>query len=211
MIRTRPILRARRLAGFTLPELLLGMAMTALTLGALAALMGAMAQQWKEEETSRSSRVAAYQASARIAEMLRGSRFVGWTGAYADGSGAACFIWFRDYPPQASMELAEIMLLEYQAPARQLVLWRLEPRAAAAALKCAKADIDEFKDIAPFKQLAGMRRFVLLNNVTSFSIAAFDISAGALRPRVEYSIATKNGGRNHAESQTVMLRCVQSP
>src|SRR4051812_41881440 len=92
--------RSCRGRGFTFVELMIGMVVTALVMTALAALMGAVAQGWRQNATVAASTNLSAQAHLRLQKCLKGVHLIGAvrTGSL-DGTSptnAAMLLWKAD-------------------------------------------------------------------------------------------------------------------
>ena len=81
---TSAVLRRRR--GFTFVELCLGLVITTLVMGAMAAFSMAMASAWKSAEKTQSLTLRGHHAILRIEKEVRNARLIGASRAGSSGS-----------------------------------------------------------------------------------------------------------------------------
>ncbi len=107
--------------GFTLVELILGMLVTTLVMGTIAAFMSAVGRGWTASDSTQASTNITAQAHLRMQRMLRQARQIGAvrTGAL-DGSAtsnAAVLYWKGDANLDNQIQFSELALLEYHPSA----------------------------------------------------------------------------------------------
>jgi type II secretory pathway pseudopilin PulG len=118
---SRRIHLRRACLGFTLVELILGMLVTTLVMGTMAAFMSAVGRGWTASESTQATTNITAQAHLRIQRLLREARQIGAvrTGAL-DGSAtsnAAVLYWKGDANSDNKIQLSELALLEYHPSA----------------------------------------------------------------------------------------------
>jgi len=211
----RPPLTFFRGAAFTLPELMLGMAITAMTLGALSALALAVGQNWEEGQNrawrdpkAAGTRAASYQSTLRVQEMARHAKYITWAGTKSDNSGSGVFMWACDDVSPDSMQLCEVALLEFDSSAGTLTLYQVPSDASNAALPVVFEDINGEGDIAMYKLLANVvsSSRVMLREVVRFVPVAHNPADAGTRPSLEYVLEIRRGSKNRCEYQSVALR-----
>lgn len=213
------ISRGRIRGGFTITELLLGIVISSMTLGALAALALAVGQEWENSQpkqwqnpSATPTRISAYQSTARLEYLIRNSRYLGWAGVSSNNSGSAVFLWMGDYNGNGTMQLGEIALLEFDKAAGTLTKYQLPSTAANASNNKGYDKIDGEADIAAFKGESGMLASgrILQRNVVRFVPSVRNLSEVSMRPTVEYVLEVKAGSRNRCEYRAVALRSPSS-
>src|SRR5688500_12465918 len=74
--------------GLTQIELMIGLVITVMTLGALGAFMASTAQAWRSADEVQNAQVVNLQTSHRIHETVKSAKYLGYAGQLADGSGS---------------------------------------------------------------------------------------------------------------------------
>jgi type II secretory pathway pseudopilin PulG len=197
-------LSARR--GFTLIELILGAAVMTMVLAALAALTLAVADGWRDAETPQGTRVSMSRGANRFLEMIRSARYLGWAGQKSDGSGSVVLVWERDEQNAGTMQLSEIVLLEFAVGPKTVTLYRVPATADNANLLCDVGDIDEEADVAAFKKSGNVVAQVVLHDVVELGLWALGADADKQRPSLEYSLRIESGQDRSWSYETVTLR-----
>jgi|GEM_PF-1114028 type II secretory pathway pseudopilin PulG len=86
--------------GFLLVELVIGLVIVALVMLGAAAIMGAVAQGWNDQDVTRSTQLQANQTYVRVQNALEGAKYVGyWNAGSMDGSSSpatSIFFWQND-------------------------------------------------------------------------------------------------------------------
>src|SRR5690242_4745337 len=95
------IFSSRRRRGFTVMELTMGMVVMAMVMGAVAGLLGAAGQGWKQAESSEATASSSAQAHLRLRRIFQQARQIGYfqSGSLytvSAGGEAAALIWKRD-------------------------------------------------------------------------------------------------------------------
>lgn len=215
----------RRPRAFTLMELLLGMLVTALVMSALAALLGAVAQGWKQSGEAQSTSNVVTQTHVRIQRLLKGVRLIGAcrSGAF-DGTAseqAAVLLWTADRNNDYRIQLSELALLDCEmggAPADCAMKFRtLEyPASWTAAQRNAEdgapitmaelndeASVDWFRDIVA-GSLYG-KSVLVARNIVGSEFRRLD-AATATRPSFHYLLNIQRGNAAETEYGTVTVR-----
>jgi type II secretory pathway pseudopilin PulG len=118
---SRTVHLRRTARGFTLIELILGMLVTTLVMGAMSAFMLAVGRGWTASDSTQATTNITAQAQLRIQRLLRQARQIGAvrTGAL-DGSAtsnAAVLYWKGDANSDNKIQHSELALLEYHPTA----------------------------------------------------------------------------------------------
>jgi prepilin-type N-terminal cleavage/methylation domain-containing protein len=120
---------ARR-PGFTLVELMMGLVITSLVMGALAALSFAMSRAWSQSESGQSSSISSHQAAIRLQNFLRQAKLVGLVRAGStNGSmspGGCAMLWLRDDNADGKVQLTEIGLIEHDLTQKRVKLYQVK-------------------------------------------------------------------------------------
>jgi Tfp pilus assembly protein FimT len=201
--------------GFTLTELLLGIMISSMTLAALAALALAVGQEWENSEpkswqnhNATPIRVSSYQSTARIEDIIRHARYLGWAGVMSDGSGAAVFLWMNDNVQSGEVNLCEVVLLDYVTATGILTMYQVPTTASNATDNLTFSKINSENRVAEFKARTNVPESakVVLRNVVRFVPSACNLSNSLMRPSLEYVIEVRAGSRNRCEYRAVGLR-----
>jgi hypothetical protein len=115
---------ARR--AFTLIELCLGLVVTSLVMGAMAAFSLAMSTAWKSAESSQSISLLANQTIVRVQNEIRQCKLIGaMRSGTSGGSGdvVAVLLWKADTSGDGLIQGNEVSLLEYHATSHTLRLY----------------------------------------------------------------------------------------
>jgi len=117
-------------SGFTLVELMMGLVITALVMGALATLSSAMSRAWSQSDTGQSASISSHQASIRLQNFLRQAKLVGLVRpGSTDGSvspGASAMLWLRDDNGDGKVQLTEMGLIEHDLAQKRLKLYQVK-------------------------------------------------------------------------------------
>jgi hypothetical protein len=206
-------LRCRR--GFTLTELLLGIVISSMTLAALAALAMAVGQEWEnsapkywQDPNATPIRVSPYQSTARIEDIIKHARHLGWAGVKSDGSGSAAFLWMSDDVGAGQIQLCEVVLLEYVAATGILTMYQVPTTASNAMTDLTYNSINTEGCVSEFKARTNVlpSARVVLRNVVRFVPSACNLSNSLMRPSLEYVLEVRAGSRNRCEYRAVGLR-----
>jgi type II secretory pathway pseudopilin PulG len=120
----------RRRGGFLLVELLIGLVIVALVMLGAAAIMGAVAQGWNDQDVTRSTQVQANQTYLRVQSALQGAKYVCY---YAPGDvngnsvQPGCIFFWQNYNLQSGTildpYLGEMALIQYDPTTQTLWLY----------------------------------------------------------------------------------------
>ena len=223
VVRSRIASRRRR--GFTFVELVLGMLVTTLVMGAVAALMSAVAQGWTQSAAVTMTATADAQVHLRLQKILRAARQLGYlrTGAL-DGSSAAqaaVLIWKGDANLDGVPQYSELAILEYYpsnaaADASTIreyqIVW---PSSFTAAQKTANdTNVDSADN---YNALYGVTLYnalmarpylaytIITRNVVGAEFHRID-NANRVRPALEYLVTLQHGTATDTEYGTVAER-----
>jgi len=213
-------LRHRRQAGFTLVELLMGLLVVAIIMGALAGLAVAMSNGWKATEAQDNLQVARRQTSTQMYHNIRSARFVGATsgdnsnssGGSQPGKGAVIIFWKGD-PNNTSktMYAYQVAVIEHDISTATLKLYQLPQTANGAMTEFKDCDVDDSSDAEKFKQMFGVTSQVIGRNVSSVSFKLLPVSSTRQTQSLEFQIKYKSGEQEQLEYGTATVRGPQAP
>lgn len=112
--------------GFTFVELCLGLVVTTLVMGAVAAFSLATSGAWKSAEKTQSLTLHGYQASWRISKQVRSARLIGASRAGSSegvGAGAAVIIWKTDTNGDGYIQGDECEMIAHDPVNHRLILY----------------------------------------------------------------------------------------
>jgi hypothetical protein len=188
---------------------------SSMTLGALAALAMAVGQEWENSEpkywqnpNATPIRVSSYQSTARIENIIKHARYLGWAGVKSDGSGAAVFLWMNDDAQSGEVNLCEAVLLDYVAATGILTMYQVPTTASNATDILTFSKINSESRVAEFKARSNVPESakVVVRNVVRFVPSACNLSNSLMRPSLEYVLEVRAGSHNRCEYRTVALR-----
>ena len=194
--------------GLTQIELMIGLVITVMTVGALGAFMASAAQAWRSADEVQNAQVVNLQASHRIHETIKSAKYLGYAGPTTEGT--AVMFWREDPNADGKMQLSEIGTLAYNSGDKKLTLYAVPATGANAATLCSVGDIDDAGDAATFKTLANVKAVTLLKDVSEVTFAAINPRDGAQRPSLKYKVRTQRGDKSYGETQAVALRAARS-
>jgi Tfp pilus assembly protein PilW len=220
----------------TLVELSIGLAITALVIGALSALWFAVAETWRQSSSSQGNTLRTAQVVTRLEATFRQARYVcQWTPGKLDDtsvSPASCFIWRsdfwnaagnvnfpNDFKTQVSDGLAqvgELALIEYDPTARRVYLYQpKDPTAMTATERTAAgtvwawADLSKSSNLSVFKTLSYVEKRVFSEKVSG---AEFNVPATPSlgRPMVEFTVKLTDAGTSTIAYSMATLRAASA-
>jgi prepilin-type N-terminal cleavage/methylation domain-containing protein len=207
-------------AGFTLVELMIGLVVTALVMAALAGLTTAVAQGWKQSETTQSTTNVTTQVHLRVQRSLRAARLLGVCEIGSlDNTAcaqAACLFWKGDANADNQIQFSELALLEYHPEAdpndRQTLRlyqvvwpagWTAAQKAAADTTIADNNEIFDENEIDTFKNMTYVTYSVVARNVYGAEFHKHD-GAQIIRPTLDYILVFPDG---QTEFGSVVARC----
>ena len=215
MRQTSPIFAAaaRRSRAFTLVELMLGLLVTALVMGALAALLAAVAQGWQYSEESQHNSSLVAQAHMRLQRVLKSASLVGAvrTGALNNSAAksAAMMIWKYDANNDWRIQYSELAVLAYHppgAPENEECICYYELNSDATDTTLASNDeIYDDANIDLFMTSGDVSHIRLARNVAGCTFKKND-TYGRTRPTVEYLFTIRDGDTTQTEYGSAALR-----
>jgi len=207
---------------FTFPELMLGMVISMMTLGALAALATAVGQNWDQSSSAvwtnpdkTPTRTVVWPITGRLQLLVKRARYFGWVGSKSDGTGAAVFLWMNDDNGDGKMQLGEIALVDYDSAARAITKYQVPSNASNAGNDQLYSSISAETKVAEFKKLANVlpSAQVMQRDVKRLVPVAHNLTDTATRASLEYVMEVDNGATTGCEYGTATLRApgVQPP
>jgi len=173
-------------SGFTLVELMIGMAITTLTLGALAAITLAMSTSWRASSEETETAMIANITRASMDKHIRTARAVGAveTGSFDNtGPAAAMVVWVRDANEDNLIQLLELEMIAFNPTEKRVE--RFQP-----------LDVRDDEDLTPeqFKDPAMIARIY------------GDFTMSPLLPRIDAMRFHNTGTADHAEMVEASIR-----
>jgi type II secretory pathway pseudopilin PulG len=201
--------------GFTLFELMLGMMITALITGAVAALLAAVAQGWQQSgEASNSSNIV-MMTHLRLQKVVRAAKQLGAvrTGSIEGTDVADVLIWKADTNLDNQVQFSELALLEH-TPADGKIRcyevnypsdWDDSQKTAADTPALADDVIYDDDSIDSFKAAAYVQATVLASGISGAEFHKYD-GSGVKRPRFEYLLNFGSGSGIETEYGSIAVR-----
>ena len=204
---------------FTLVELLMGLVVVAIILGALAGLLVAMGNGWQATASQDNLQIARRQTSAQVYYNIRAARFIGATaadncnssGASQPGKGAAVIFWKGDANAGKTMYAYQVAVIEHDIISSTLRLYQLPQTASGAMTPFLTADVDDSNDIDKFKQMNGVTSHLIGRDVSSVSFKLLPVSSTRQTQVLEFQINYKSGEQEQLEYGTATVRGPQAP
>ena len=220
MIPKRPSQLRRSHAGFTLVELMIGLVVTALVMAALAGLTTAVAQGWKQGDTTQATTNVTTQAHLRVKRYLRAARLLGAceTGALDNTAcaQAAILFWKGDANSDNQIQFSELALLEYHPEAdpndRQTLRlyqvvwpagWTEAQKSANDTTIANNNEIFDSNEINTFKNMAYVTYSIVARNIQGAEFYKHD-GPQIVRPTLDYVLVFPNGD---TEVGSAVIRC----
>jgi Tfp pilus assembly protein PilW len=208
--------------GFTLVELMLGLLVTSLVMGALAAVLSAVAQGWKQSGSVSSSTSVTALANMRLQRTLKATRLIGAVRAgsltNASAPSAAALLWKADANYDWKVQFSEMALLEYRPASAspdpntirlyQVTFpagWTNAQKTAADSTLSNNDEIFQNSGIDTFKSLQYVTYTMLVRNVTGCVIHKND-SLATTRPSLDYQIVITQSGAAQTNLGSVAIR-----
>jgi len=219
--------------GFLLVELLIGLVIVALVMLGSAAIMGAVAEGWNDQDVTRSSQVQANQTYIRVQHALQGTKYVGyWNAGSVDGTSTPGSIFFWQNDNFGGVEagdpcIGEMALLQYDSATSTLWLYQClaKPQMTGAQQTQAAQQwtLSQINQSSTASQFAQTYNFVQkqavggpgaqVNDGTRLAVKGFWVSVNSLSstsqlPVVEYAIGfdRSSDGTNLSVYNSTTLR-----
>lgn len=196
--------RHRRLA-MTVVELTIGMAITAMVLGALSALWFAVARTWAASAPAQAAGITGNTAASRLEAHLRAAKYVcQYSPGSADGRvvpAGRVFFWKNDdWTADGVVQFAELVLIEHDAAAKELYVYEARSttsmsvdQRARASLTPNWAELSSAATVDAFKGFDFIKRKVLSESIVGAAFNVPTIKAGT-RPSVEFTLTVSRTG-----------------
>lgn len=202
--------RLHRARGFTLAELVIGMAITTIVMTAMATFTMSVGTAWKANAQQEAATLTMNAAAARLGREVRMARLPGasYDGAL-DGSGvneAAVVLWRADANGDNIIQLSELELIAYEKASRALVRYR--PGSLVTNSNVTTAEFNHESMIATIKSI--FQRQVLIPKVAGARLYSVDKNASA-KPAMEWVLRIVQNGETHVLSLTLTFRSATSP
>jgi hypothetical protein len=202
-------------SGLTFVELMLGLSITALVMGAVAAFVTAAGTHWRSSEPGQSVHLAQGQVTVRLQHIVRDSRLIGATRSGSldsSGAAAALLLWRADSNEDGQIQLSEIALIEHDRTQAALLVYELRlPAEMSSAERSARDHTVSYDAIA---EPSAPEAFRSIEHVTpvplarGISGARFHVhSAGRnQRPALEFALRVNRGGSDGIEYGSATMR-----
>jgi hypothetical protein len=204
--------RRPRRVGFTLMELTLGMMVTTLVMGAVAAVVSAVAQGWEATGSKLTTASTTARVNVRVQSLLKSARQIGAvrTGSLSASNTldlAAVLMWKGDANSDSQIQFSEIAMLAHEKYTnakgefkQELALyevsfpsgWTAAQKAAADSVYTA-ADVKNAVVLGTFPTTEHVRRRAIADDVTGAQFCLVD-SATAIRPIFDYVLKFNRAG-----------------
>lgn len=203
-------------SGFTFVELCIGLVVLALVIGAIASFTLAMANAWKQGESSLGELLVSNQVSARLSNSVEEAR---WLGSYtldADGKYVTgpISLWMHDHAiANDRVEYGEIAILEYDKTSKRLLLWEMSDSSPTYKLPYSTQSLLLYPVLDELK--LAMQSKVLASNVHDAKIAILPATSKT-SPALQYELQIKgdkkaDGAKYVTERGSIVIRAPQMP
>jgi hypothetical protein len=212
--------RSRTRRAFTFAELVIGMAITAVTLCAMACVMAAVSAGWKQQGITQGTYLNNRQAVVRVQNLLRSAKLIGLVregSLSSNTSDAACVEFWRadDYngSPDRAIQFSEIGLLIHDRSDNTLKFYSVNfPKTLTAAQVAALNPTCQYADLtgatAPetFKSLNYVTPQIVARNVTGATFYANQsLGQSSQLPTFEFQIVfARNGDTSQVYGSTAL-------
>lgn len=204
---------------FTLVELMIGMIITAMILGAVSALSLAMSTSWKSADGSQALCLSSHQATMRVQSRVRSCRYLGFLRAGSiDGNitpGAGVLYWKSDVNGDGLIQMGEAAWIEHDPPSKKLLLYEVIPTSSmnptqksyaglpvSYATLCSSSFPDQFKLLS----LLNMLKVTTLTQDLIGAKFAARIPLTSEAPSLEMTLSFQRSGRRETTYATTALR-----
>jgi hypothetical protein len=216
---TRSLLR--RAAGFTVMELTMGMVVTTLVMGAVAGLMSAAGQGWRQSGAAETSTSSATQVHLRLTRLFRSVRQIGYVktgsmGVVPAGSEAAALVWKSDANLDNKIQYGELAVIKfcYSADPKDALTIRQYEIVPTSAQPDVNAEIPSTDYYKALYSSTFYNQFMARTDL-GYSVVARDVAAAqfhktdggtVIRPAMEYVLKLQRGATTEMEYGTVAER-----
>lgn len=207
------IKRASASRGLTLPELVIGLCIMAVIMGALGAFSSALATGWRQSEQIQDESRNQSQVSLRLQSLLRNARLFGLLvpGRTPDSgdAGAELLFWMNDADGDNAMKWSEVGLLEHNTADSTLRFYRIVwPSNYTEAQKLANdqsvtyATLTNSATPTYFKSLPQVSSVVLARDVTGLRME----KEGVALPSISYVLTMNQDDRPEVLTGSATIR-----
>lgn len=202
--------KRRQIRGFTLAELVIGMAITTIVMTAMASFTMSVGTAWKANEEAEAASLITNVAAARLGREVKMARLAGalYTGAL-DGSEvneAAVMLWRADTNGDNIIQLSELELIAYEKASKALVRYR--PGNLVTNSNVTTAEFNNISMIATAKSI--FHRQILIPKVDGARVYSLDKYAST-KPAMEWVLRIVQNGQTHVLSITLTFRSATAP
>ncbi len=195
----------------TLPELIMGLAISTMVFLGAASLMFSTAMSWKQSESGQSMALASSQAVARVAAKLSAAKYLGVVRkGSVDGSAAQAggVLYWKDDNGDGMVQQSEMAWLEHNTAQQVIYLYELKPRTALTIAEKTWADAyltasgitaSAYPD--NFKSASAVQKNVLARYVSGAMFEASLPSDPMTMPSVQMVLTLS---RNYTAGQTAL-------
>jgi len=188
----------------TFAELVIGLTITTMIAGAVAALMMSVSTGWKNSRTVEQGTTHSTQTMIRLQKLLRSAKQIGACRVGSISStpaqAAAVLLWKGDLNGDYKVQFSELALIEHQLANNTVVYWDVSfpstwtsSQKQAADSTLADNSIYDTAQIDSFKTLANVRSTTYAAHVTAAEFHRID-SDTATRPTLEYDLKFLESG-----------------
>ncbi len=204
--------------GFTSVELMIGITITTMVMGAVTAVSFAVSRAWSHQRDSQSSQITGTLATLRIQDVVRKAKRIGTVREGSlDGDApapAAMIFWAGDDNGDGIIQFSEVALLEHaDGESGTIRLHRVRFPSGWTQEKideenfiCTTESLDTASAPEDFKEWLHVEGIDLVRQVTGARFHVQGRESGTQRPMLEFIIATSNGGRTELEYGCAALR-----
>jgi prepilin-type N-terminal cleavage/methylation domain-containing protein len=194
--------------GFTLVELMLGLAVSAIVAAAAGGMLVAAADVFRSADSSQSAAMTAERVVARLAGSLASCRRVG--AVTNPASGFTMSYWAADTNADGVPQLSEMTVVRWLSADRTLKLYKQVGLSAAADVTVSKSQMDDSAWPATFLALSTCQTLPVATTTADAQISSLSVTvrkAHGLANTVSLTGVVKSGQRSVNFYQTITLHC----
>ena len=203
-----------RAAAFTAVEMMMGLVITSLVMGAVAAFTLAMTQAWKQNDPSKTVELAGAQATARLQDMFREAKYSGLVraGSLAGTTTptASIFLWTADTNGDNLIQFSEITLIEHNSSTKKLMIYKASLPSPSNDYQVTKTFFDALTPES-FKLLQYVSSRAMASNVSGAKFYVQGASSTSQRPVMEYALRILKSSATTDEYGTATMRARKTP
>lgn len=196
--------------GFTLAELVIGMAITTIVMTAMASFTMSVGTAWKANEQEEAASLITNVAAARLGREVRMARLPGaaYNGSLdnSNANEAAVVLWRGDTNGDNIIQLSELEVIAYEKASQALVRYR--PGTLVTNSNVTSAEFNNTAMIATAKSI--FERKVLIPKVDGARLYRID-KGGTGKPAMEWVLRIVQNGQTHVLSLTLTFRSAAAP